>query len=255
MQDRFRDAKREGFPFGSRTQVVERQDRHRTGRRCGRGLRGRLGGWRGNLQRLVALPQEHRCGGKEDGDRSVDRKPDKPAARRHDARSGVRPGGVRDRRRCRSRQRNRPGGRGQQRHLGGQAIAAPADARYIARMTRVVAERIAQQLRPLADRFRADDDPVPDPGHELVERHDARRRLDQREQQVERQLRQRYLGAVSQNLRQTDVHHQVPDLVAECGRHLSSRLRPGGLLSGPECVVFSRPNNALRVPVDPARRV
>ena len=49
-----------------------------------------------------------------------------------------------------------------------QAVAATAESEDIAGVARIIAERIAQQLDPLADRFRRNNQVCPNLGHQFI---------------------------------------------------------------------------------------
>ncbi|HEX6795911.1 MAG TPA: hypothetical protein VF304_18885 [Casimicrobiaceae bacterium] len=108
----------------------------------------------------------------------------------------------------------------------GQRIAASAHAAYHLGRLWIVAQCIAQQLDALADRVGLHDESRPHLRHQLVVRDDVRCGAYQCEQQVERQLRQRDLGAVALEPKAAGIDAEVvAESVALPGRRL-------GLASG-----------------------
>ena len=70
-------------------------------------------------------------------------------------------------------------------HRGNHAISATPNACDIAGRCRVVRKRVPDQLDPLADGLGADDQPGPDPLHELIEGEQIRSCPREGEQQLE----------------------------------------------------------------------
>ena len=92
------------------------------------------------------------------------------------------------------------------------SVSAAADTGDIPRRLRVVAQRVAQQLHPLADRVGADDQPRPDLAHQFIEAEHARRGARQRNQQVEGESRQRDGLRAARDTQLFEVDEQVSDL-------------------------------------------
>ena len=70
-------------------------------------------------------------------------------------------------------------------HRCDQAVTAPADTGDVARLPRIVLERLSQQFDPLCHRLGAHDETGPDGGRDGLVRDDIRRSLDENLEQVE----------------------------------------------------------------------
>ncbi len=82
------------------------------------------------------------------------------------------------------------------------------------RRVRIVVECVAHELHALAHGFWTNDEPRPDTLHELIEGEQIRGGASEREEQLERQLRQGDRDAIAGYTLPPDVDDQIIDPVA-----------------------------------------